>query len=173
VNHAIRDCKKGITHLERGQKRELVKQLSQQYPIAVVCQVLAVPRSSLYYKPVEPKFNDEVKARITHLAAAHPTYGYRRITARLHRDEQGVNNKRGRRIMSEMGLASKCPKQRCRTSNSNHLLPRYPHQVEGLVVERPDQLGVGDITYVKLGCEFVYLAAGEWMYSPAASEAGN
>lgn len=136
----------------------MVKRLSQQYPIAVVCQVLALPRSSLYYKPVEPKSNDEVKARIAQLAAAHPTYGYRRITAMLHRNGQVVNNKRVRRLMGEMGLAGKCPKKRCRTTNSNHPLPRYPNRVEGLVVERPDQLWVGDITYVKLGCEFVYLA---------------
>ena len=135
-----------------------MKQLSQQYPIATLCQVLAVPRSSLYYKPVEPKSDDALTAQIAQLAAEHPTYGYRRITAMLHRGGQVVNNKRVRRVMSEMGLTGKCPKKRCRTTNSNHELPRYPNRVEGLAVERPDQLWVGDITYVKLGCEFVYLA---------------
>ena len=124
----------------------------------MVCQVLALPRSSLYYKPVAPKSDDELKGQIAQLAAAHPTYGYRRITAMLHRGGQQVNNKRVRRVMGEMGLTGKCLKKRCRTTNSNHELPRYPNRVEGLAVERPDQLWVGDITYVKLGCEFVYLA---------------
>jgi putative transposase len=124
----------------------------------VVCQVFALPRSSLYYKPVAPKSDDELKAQIAQLAAAHPTYGYRRITAILHRAGQVVNNKRVRRLMGEMGLVGKCPKKRCRTTDSNHPLPRYPNRVEGLVVERPDQLWVGNITYVKLGSEFVYLA---------------
>lgn len=135
-----------------------MKQLSQEYPITVVCRVFALSRSSLYYKPVEPNSNNEVKAQIAQLAAVHPTYGYRRITAMLHRGGHQVNNKRVRRLMGEMGLAGKCPKKRCRTTDSNHSLPRYPNRVEGLVVERPDQLWVGDITYVKLGCEFVYLA---------------
>jgi putative transposase len=135
-----------------------VKQLAQEYPITVVCRVFTISRSSLYYKPVEPKPNDEVKAQIAQLAAEHSTYGYRRITAMLHRQGCKVNNKRVRRLMGELGFAGTCPKKRCRTTHSNHLLPRYPNQVEGLEVERPDQLWVGDITYVKLGCEFVYLA---------------
>lgn len=124
----------------------------------MVCRVFGASRSSLYYKPVEPKANDEIKGQIAQLAAAHPTYGYRRITAMLHRGGHKVNNKRVRRLMSEMGLSAQCPKKRCRTTNSNHPLSRYSNRVEGLVVERPDQLWVGDITYVKLGCEFVYLA---------------
>jgi putative transposase len=56
-----------------------VKQLAQHYPIVTLCQVLALPRSSLYYKPVAPKSDDALKAQIAQLAAAHPTYGYRRI----------------------------------------------------------------------------------------------
>lgn len=74
----------------------------------------------------------------------------------LHRCGHLVNHQRVRRIMGEMGLVGKSPKQRCRTPNSNHELPRYPNRVEGLVVERIDQLWVGDITDVKLGSEFVY-----------------
>ncbi len=158
VGKAARDCKKGITDLERRQKQQLVKQLSQEDPVAMVCRVFEVSRSSLYYKPVEPQPDDGIKTMIAALAAEHPTYGYRRITALLHRAGHKVNNKRVRRMMGEMGLVGKSPKQRCRTTNSNHLLPRYPNQVEGRVVERPDPLWVGDITYVKLGCEFVYLA---------------
>lgn len=126
--------------------------------MTVVCRVFGVSRSSLYYKAVEPGGDEPLKAQIAQLAAAHPTYGYRRITVMLHREGQWVNNKRVRRLMGEMGLVGKCPKKRCRTTHSNHLLPRYPNRVEGLEVERPDQLWVGDITYVKLGGEFVYLA---------------
>ncbi|HEY9653583.1 MAG TPA: IS3 family transposase [Coleofasciculaceae cyanobacterium] len=124
-----------------------MKQLSQEYPLSMVCQVLEVARSSVYYQAVVAKSEDGIKTEIARLAAEHPTYGYRRITAMLHREGQVVNNKRVRRLMGEMGLAAGCPKKRCRTTNSNHELPRYPNRVEGLVVERPDQLWVGDITY--------------------------
>lgn len=126
--------------------------------MSMVCQVLEVPRSSLYYQKVAVKSEDRIKSEIAKLAAEHPTYGYRRITAMLHRGGHQVNNKRVRRLMGEMGLAGERPKRRCRTTNSNHELPRYRNRVEGLEVVRPDQLWVGDITYVKLGSEFVYLA---------------
>lgn len=136
----------------------MVKQLSQQYPVTVVCSVFELPRSSLSYKPTAAKSEEGIKSEIAKLAAEHPSYGYRRISVMLHRCGHLVNNKRVRRLMGEMGLSGKCPKKRCRTTNSNHELPRYPNRVEGLIVERPDQLWVGDITDVKLGCEFVYLA---------------
>jgi putative transposase len=60
--------------------------------------------------------------------------------------------------MREMGLQGKLPKRKKRTTNSAHSYPRYPNLVEGLDVVKPDQLWVGDITYVRLGQEFVYLA---------------
>ena len=123
-----------------------------------MCGVFEVPRSSLYYQPVEPRPDEQVKEQIVQLAAEHPTYGYRRITALLQRAGETINNKRVRRMMVEMGLAGQRPKKRCRTTHSNHPFKRYPNRVEGLEVERPDQLWVGDITYVRLGSEFVYLA---------------
>jgi putative transposase len=135
-----------------------VKQLSPEYPKAVLCRVFEVARSSLYYKTAEADPETELRALIAKLVAEYPTYGYRRITAMLHRVGEQVNNKRVRRIMAELGLAGKCPKKRCRTTNSNHEYPRYANLVLGLKVERPEQLWVGDITYVKLGSGFVYLA---------------
>jgi putative transposase len=136
----------------------LVKQLAQNYPVAVVCRVFDTARSSFYHKRVDRPSATDLKAQIAQLCGQHPTYGYRRITALLHRAGQTVNNKRVRRIMGEMGLCGKPVQKRCRTTNSNHSLPRYPNQVMGLQVERPDQLWVADLTYIKLAGEFVYLA---------------
>jgi putative transposase len=124
----------------------------------VGCGGLEVARSSVDYQAVVAKSEDGVKSEIASLAAEQPTDGYGRITALRHREGQVVNNKRVRRLMRAMGLAAQCPRKRCRTTNSNHELPGYPNRVEGLVIERPDQLWVGDMTSVKLGSEFVYLA---------------
>ena len=44
------------------------------------------------------------------------------------------------------------------TTNSQHGLPVYPNLVEGLVLNRMDQLWVADITYIRLQVGFVYLA---------------
>jgi transposase InsO family protein len=60
--------------------------------------------------------------------------------------------------MAEMGLQGRVARRKKRTTNSAHSFPRYPNLVEGLAVVRPEQLWVGDITYVRLHSEFVYLA---------------
>jgi putative transposase len=133
-------------------------QLSQKYPIATLCQVLNYPRSQVYYQPQPPPDETEIKEAIVKLCGQHPTYGYRRITAMLKRQGQEVNHKRVARLMQELGLVGKQPVRRKRTTNSNHSFQRYPNLVMDLAIERPDQVWVGDITYIRLQQEFVYLA---------------
>jgi putative transposase len=132
--------------------------LSPEYPIAVVCQVLNYSRSQVYYKSQPPPDETEVKAAIATLAGQHPTYGYRRITAMLNRAGHGINHKRVTRLMRELGLVGKRPLKRKRTTNSTHDFKRYPNRVMNLAIERPDQVWVADITYIRLQQEFVYLA---------------
>jgi putative transposase len=55
-------------------------------------------------------------------------------------------------------LVGKQPVKRKRTTNSNHSFGRYPNLVMDLAIERVDQVWVGDITYIRLQQEFVYLA---------------
>ena len=62
------------------------------------------------------------------------------------------------RLMRELGLLAKRRIRRKRTTNSVHGYKRYPNLVQGLVVERPEQVWVGDITDIRLKDEFVYLA---------------
>jgi transposase InsO family protein len=59
--------------------------------------------------------------------------------------------------MRELGLAGKAPVQRKRTTNSNHDFKRYPNLMMRLVIKRLEQVWVGDITYIRLQQEFVYL----------------
>ena len=135
----------------------MIKVLAQDYPVALVCDVLGCPRSSYYYHAA--KLDDrEVRAAITAVAAEWPTYGYRRITAQLRRQAWRVNGKRVRHLMWEMGLQVKTQRRGHRTTNSSHRFPRYPNLVQGLEMVRPDQVWVSDITYIRLRREFVYLA---------------
>jgi putative transposase len=133
-------------------------QLSQEYPITTVCQVLNYPRSPVYYQPKPPPDESGLKAAIRALAGQYPTYGYRRITAMLKRQGHAINHKRVARLMREMGVVGKRPVKRRRTTNSNHAFKRYPNLVMNVGAERPDQVWVGDITYIRLQQEFVYLA---------------
>ena len=51
------------------------------------------------------------KGAILTLAGQHPTYGYRRITAMLKRQGQGVNHKRVARLMQELGFDGQTARQ--------------------------------------------------------------
>lgn len=100
-------------------------------------------------------------AAIEEIAARFPTYGSRRIAVMLRRGSTHllINRKRVRRIMREHGLVCRRKRAMKRTTNSHHPFARFESLVMGLVPERPDQVWVCDITYIKLGNgEFVYLA---------------
>lgn len=133
-------------------------QLIEEYPIATVCRVLDYPRSQVYYRLQGVDDESNLKGGILTLAGQHPTYGYRRITAMLKRRGYGVNHKRVARVMRELDLMGKPPVKRKRTTNSQHDFQRYPNRVMNLDVDHPDQVWVGDITYIRLQQEFVYLA---------------
>jgi putative transposase len=133
--------------------------LAKTYPLRLVCRLLGVSRSSVYYQP-QPPFDGEAmyKTALLELAGQWPTYGYRRLTAMMRRLDWPVNRKRVRRWMHELGLHGALPVRRRRTTNSDHAFPRYPNLVQTLEITRPDQVWVADITYIHLRREFVYLA---------------
>jgi transposase InsO family protein len=131
--------------------------MSEQYPKAVVCRVLSVARSSLYHRSSQVR-NEALETAMQEICAEFPCYGYRRVTAELRRRGWQINRKRTARMMKIMELQAKKVVRKRRTTNSEHSFPRYPNLVESLVVQRPDQVWVADITYVRLKQGFVYLA---------------
>ena len=133
--------------------------LAKTYPIRVVCRLLGVPRSSLYYAArTVPDDEAMFKSALLDLAGEWPTYGYRRLTAMMRRLGWPVNAKRVRRWMDELGIHGAPPTRKRRTTNSNHAFPRYDNLVKNLEITRPDQVWVADITYIRLRRDFVYLA---------------
>jgi putative transposase len=133
-------------------------QLSQEYPIKVVCEVLDYPRSQVYYESRPVADDPNLEAEILAIAGRYPTYGYRRITNELKRRGHVVNHKRIARLMRKLGILGNPRIKRKRTTNSHHSFARHPNRVMNLAIERPDQVWVADITDIKLNQEFVYLA---------------
>ena len=132
--------------------------LAQEYPVSVVCEIVACARSSYYHRP-QPSQDTGLLHAIEEVAAAWPKYGYRRVTHQLRREGWIVNHKRVARMMRDLGLqAQQKPKPRTTTTDSRHAFPRYPNLVEHLEIVRPEQVWVSDITYIRLRQEFLYLA---------------
>ncbi len=135
--------------------------LSATCPISLLCAVLGLARSSFYYQAGSP---DEtvLEQAIETVAARFPTYGTRRITHQIRREEPRLlplNRKRVQRVMREKKLLVKRKKRVPKTTNSQHAFPRYPNLVADLEITQPHQVWVSDITYIKLGGgTFVFLA---------------
>lgn len=136
----------------------MIDVLAQDYPVSVICEVLGCARNSYYHLVAERADEAELKAAIKSVAAEWPTYGYRRVTAQLKRQEWCVNHKRVQRLMQLMGLQAEIKRRKRRTTHSEHAFPRYSNLVLGLEVVRPEQVWVSDITYLCLCYDFVYLA---------------
>jgi transposase InsO family protein len=138
-------------------KREVIKILKDDYSMRLLCATLGVHRCHLDHEP-RPNEDQPIKDTLREWAGAWPTYGYRRLTARLRREGLPVNAKRVRRLMHELGLCGEAPQRRPRTTDSSHPDPRFPNLVEGLEVTRSDQVCVTEITYIRLRSDFIYLS---------------
>jgi putative transposase len=132
--------------------------LAARYPIRLLCRLLSVPRSTVYYHPEPIADESMLKTALLDLAAEWPTFGYRRLTKMMQRLGWPVNAKRVRRWMDELNLSGAPARRTVTTTNSNHDFPRYENLVSGLEINCPDQVWVADLTYIRLGKGFVYLA---------------
>ena len=122
-----------------------------------ICEVLGFNKSTFYYQPKSDPSEDVLRPEILRLAAAYPTYGYRRITKLLVAEGHSVGYKRVARLMREMNL-SVSVKRACRTPRSLQGDKPWRNLLEDLEVSHPDQVWVGDITYVRLKHRFIYVA---------------
>ena len=96
---------------------------------------------------------------IQRLAIAHRYYGYRRITALLKREGWEANHKRVARILREDNLLClRKPLFRPATTDSRHSWQVWPNLARWMIPMTTNRLWVADITYVRLGEAFVYLA---------------
>ena len=132
-----------------------------QSPVAAMLETLSLSRATHYRHLASPLPTDpdmELCDHIQRLALAWPQYGYRRITAELHRQGITANHKRVLRLMRGDNLLCLRKRRFISTTDSRHSLTIYPNLVPDLTVSSINQLWVADITYIRLWREFVYLA---------------
>jgi len=123
---------------------------------------MGLARSTYYYQPrsrqAKAAEDQRIVLRLEALAVTYPRYGYRRMTAQLRREGLMVNHKRVLRLMQEHCLIVKPRRRYQATTDSAHGLAVYPNLYSGKVFRGIDQAWVADITYVRLGQGFIYLA---------------
>ena len=127
-----------------------------------MCRLAGVSRAGFYrgWEASHPaEAETALRDEIQQLSLAQRFYGYRRITALLRAQGWAVNPKRVQRLRRSDNLLCVSGKTfRPPTTDSRHRLPIYPNLARVLEPTGPNQLWVADITYVRLGEAFVYLA---------------
>jgi len=124
--------------------------------VARQCKLLDLSKSSYYYhSTADDDYNLELMGVIDEQYTKAPFYGVRRMTAWLRAQNYEVNAKRVRKLFRRLGLQAIYPCKRRSFSAPGHKL--YPYLLEGVNVERANQVWGADITYIRLAHGFVYL----------------
>lgn len=119
---------------------------------------MGMARSSFYDRPARPADDTAIVEAMFSICDAFEFYGYRRVGAALRQQGFVVNHKKIRRLMRDHGLQPKFRRRFVATTDSDHDSPIFPNLAKDIVPTGPNQLWVGDITYVSLPTRFVYVA---------------
>jgi transposase InsO family protein len=117
-------------------------------------------RRQLRFTPVNQQAarDKDRRVEVQQVALELRTAGYRPITKELHQRDKIINHKVVLRLLREANLLCRPHRAWTTTTNSDHHFPTFPNLARQLVVTSLNQLWVGDITYIRLRQEFIYLA---------------
>ena len=138
-------------------------------PVQQSCRLLAVSRSGYYEarrrsaKPLLCKASMHLKAAF---AASYQSYGSRRLVVALRRQGIQIGRYKARRMMRQAGLKTVWKPKFVHTTDSRHSLPI----AENILARqfnpaRPNTAFASDITYIRTGTGWLYLAIVLDLYS--------
>lgn len=140
-----------------SERKKRVK-ADSQLTVVRRCELLDVARSTAYYEAAAVSDDDLLAMRlIDEIHLRLPFYGSRRIRDELEDQGHWVNRKRVQRLMRQMGLRALYPKPRTSRPGQGHKI--YPYLLQGLSIERPNQVWATDICYIPMAKGFMYLVA--------------
>jgi putative transposase len=142
------------------------------HSIVLMCKVIRVSRSGFYkWKEDRDKKRRERNQRLLKVIkeifeGSRRTYGVRRVHAELKRRSEKVNRKVVEKLMHENGIQPKRKRRFKLTTDSKHSLPiSKNHLKRAFGASKPNEIWVGDITYIDTDEGWLYLATFIDLYS--------
>lgn len=148
-----------------GTRLDAIHRLKNQYSIHALCRVLNVNRSTVYHhelrapEKTQVELQDEIlKPLIKEIfEASNKLFGVRRIRVKLKEKGYVVSERRIGRLMKELELYVKKNGPRLNSANDRQY-QNYPNRLQrNFLTEAPNKVWVSDITYARVGHDFMYL----------------
>ncbi len=137
-----------------------------RFSVVMLCRILNVSRDGFNSwlrrgKSLRVQEDEALFPLINRVFVEHKGhYGSPKITKALRDEGIAIGQKRVARIMREQGLCATKAKLYPPKKNNNGSINASPNLIHELEVSRPNQVWVGDITYIKL-------ESGQWLYLSA------
>lgn len=131
------------------------------------CELLAVPRSSLYYKPKENTMKQVILSQISKIHEDIPCYGYMKAHKQLIENGFSACENTVQKYRQELGIQAILAVKKPNLSAPSKEHAIYSYKLRGLSILRSNQVWSTDITYIKTDSGTVYLAAIIDWYSKA------
>jgi len=120
--------------------------------------LLSVNRSSLFIKKKERGKDSETSLLIQALYQERPSLGYRKIAVILREKHAlNVNHKKVLKLMKQLGIQGIRPKRNL--SKNSQKKDVYPYLLKDLPAQHVNDAWCIDITYIRIGKGYAYLAA--------------
>ena len=144
------------------QKTLVVQKLRQEHTLEILLSIAQLCRATFYYHLKRMNSEDKYEGAKEEITAIYHEskgrYGYRRITAELHKRNISLNHKTVQRLMRELGLVCRVRMKKYHSYKGEvgkiapNLLNRAFH------AEKPNQKWVTDVTEFSLFGEKLYLS---------------
>jgi putative transposase len=143
---------------------EMIRSNHKILSVRKQCDILSVPRSSLYYQPIPEKpENVKMMHLMDHHLVVHPTEGVISMVDMLRDLGYPVGPKRIRRLFKLMGYQTLYRRKNLTKTALKEFIK--PYLLRGLKITHANQVWCTDITYIPMARGFMYMTAFIDVYS--------
>lgn len=152
---------------------ETIKRLSENYSIHMLCRILQVQRSTYYHHMLRSPEKTQLQIEDEQLRPiikeifkkSGQRFGARKIRVKLTEMGHTISKRRILRLMKELNLSAKGRQPRLNSANDRQY--QYcPNKLKrNFLTDFPNKIWISDITYAKVGMDFLYLCVIIDLYS--------